>query len=461
MGFEMHRAHRAAALALVLLLALTMLAACGGGDDDPTATVAVTAATATPAAQAGTPTADAASPTSADATATQPAATAPAQTATQAVPQATATETQAPEATATATEEPATTPTVRASTVDHRQSPFAYGWNVGLRGDDNGAEHNTQTFQMVDDSGFGWIRFQLEWSQFERTPGGWDPLPMDRMIGQAHDAGLQILIVVTKAPEWALDPNGQQFLADWGTFENFMRFVSERYRGQVQAWEVWNEQNLAHEMHGHVRVSDYIELLRAGHDGIRAGDPNALIVFGGLTPNGVNDPSIAIDDLLYLQEIYAWENGRITEYFDILGVHLNSTHNPPDTMWPDNPSNQEGWNEDPSFYFRRAEQLRLVQLQYNDDATPMWITEFGWTTENQAPGYEYGVNNSEQDVANYLVRSLQISRQVWDFVTGAFVWNLNWSTLANPEDEIYPWSALNGDWTPRPAYEALRDMPKR
>jgi len=41
-----------------------------------------------------------------------------------------------------------------------------------------------------------------------------------------------------------------------------------------------------------------------------------------------------------------------------------------------------------------------------------------------------------------------------------FVWNVNWSALVSAEDEKYPWSALNEDWTPRPAYEALRNMPK-
>jgi polysaccharide biosynthesis protein PslG len=267
------------------------------------------------------------------------------------------------------------------------------------------------------------------------------------MINQASEAGLKILIVVTKAPEWALDPSGQQFLRDFNDFEELMAFVADRYRGKVQAWEVWNEQNLAHEMHGFVRVSDYFEILRAGHDGIRQGDPDALVVFGGLTPNGVNDPTIAIDDLRYLQEIYAYQNGAIKEYFDILGVHLNSTHNPPDTMWPDNPSDEQGWNEDPSFYFRRAEQLREVMIEHDDEDTMMWITEFG-------------VNNSEEDVAEYLTRALEIATHEWDFVSGAFVWNLNWSTLASPEQEIYPWSALNGDWSPRPAYEALKEMEK-
>jgi polysaccharide biosynthesis protein PslG len=429
-----------------MIVIVAMITGCGGGNEntptaDPTATSMAAIATATPLAGDASPVPTTAADTS---------ATVPASTPTN-VPPIVATATPAVSVTAEPT---------RPSSVDHRESEFAFGWNVGFRGDENGAEHNARTIEMVNDSGFEWVRFQLEWSQFQRQRGSWDPLPMDRVIDQAHAEGLKILVVVAKAPEWALDSTGSEFLADYSEFTQLMAFVADRYRGKVQAWEIWNEQNLAHEMAGTVRVTDYFNLLRAGHIGIRLSDPDALIVFGGLTPNGVNDPSVAIDDLLYLQEIYAMNGGRITDYFDILGVHLNSTHNPPDTMWPDNPSNADGWNDHESFYFRRAEQLRQVMLAHGDDDTPVWITEFGWTTENQAPGYEYGVNNSETDVAEYLTGALEIARYEWDFVAGAFVWNLNWSTLASPDDEIYPWSALNGDWSPRPAYEALRAFDK-
>jgi hypothetical protein len=284
---------------------------------------------------------------------------------------------------------------------------------------------------------------------------------LDRTVEACFNAGINVMLVVTAAPEWALDPSGAQMLSDWGEFEQFMAFVADRYRGKVQAWEIWNEQNLAAEMHGPVRVTDYFELLKAGYTGVKSVDPEALVVFGGLSPNGLNDENSAIDDLLYLETIYNETGGEISNYFDILGVHLNSTHNGPQYMWPDNPSPEQGWNDDESFYFRRAEQLRAVMLANGDSAKPMWITEFGWTTENQAPGYEYGANNSPEEVAEFLTLALEIAINEWDFTTGAFIWNLNWSTLAKPEDEIYPWSAIEGDWTTRPAFEAMRDFPKQ
>ncbi len=41
------------------------------------------------------------------------------------------------------------------------------------------------------------------------------------------------------------------------------------------------------------------------------------------------------------------------------------------------------------------------------------------------------------------------------------VWNLNFSTLGlSINDEKPPWSVINADYSPRPAYTALKNMPK-
>jgi hypothetical protein len=41
------------------------------------------------------------------------------------------------------------------------------------------------------------------------------------------------------------------------------------------------------------------------------------------------------------------------------------------------------------------------------------------------------------------------------------VWNLNFSTLGLPDsDEKVPWAVLNKDFSPRPAFTALKNMPK-
>lgn len=436
---------------VVASLLAVMLAACGGDDDDdPTPTSQDTSAPTETTEASGDATSTE-SEDGVDATTEE--------TATEGTPSADETAEPSAEGTASA---PAAETTTAPDTDTMPRPDFAYGWNIATRGDENGTEHNQRTADMVKQSGFGWVRFMLSWASFERNPGQWDPLPVDRVIDEMNAQGLNILIVVAKAPEWAQSEDADTYLNNMLEFEQFMSFVADRYKGKVQAWEIWNEQNLAHEWGGRVNPNEYLQMLEVGSRAVRAADPEATVVFGGLTPNGILDPAVAVDDLNYLNLMYSLSGGAFSDWFDVLGVHLNSTHNSPDEMYPDNVSGEnEGWNDHPSFFFRRAEQLREAMIANGDEDKMMWITEFGWTTENQAPGYEYGVNNSEQDVADYLTRSLEIATSEWDFVSGAFVWNLNWSTLADPSDEKFPWSALNADWSPRPAFEALSNFPKQ
>jgi polysaccharide biosynthesis protein PslG len=336
---------------------------------------------------------------------------------------------------------------------------MAYGFNIAWRADEGGQEFNQRTREFADGAGFNWIRFQIHWSEVQREPEWFDPLPVDRLVEIYEGTDTRVLVSVVGAPDWARDPNNEQFLSDFERFAEIMAFLANRYQGRVHAWEIWNEQNMAHEMGGVVRVSDYAYLLEAGYRGVKGADPDALVVFGGLTPTGVNDPEIAVDDVQYLEAFYLYQDGNFAQYYDVMGMHLNATNNPPDTMWPDNPGPGE-WTEHGSFYFLRGQELRRVMNQYGD-GRDVWVTEFGWTTENQAPGYEYGAEISEEDQARYLVDAFRIAEEQMPWITGMFVWNLNFSTLVPPEDEKHPWSVLREDWSPRPAYTALQEMPKR
>ncbi len=420
---------------LAAMLMLGLLAACGGGGSDKTATTSSAASTATTSEATS-----AASPT------------------TLASPAAESTTSTAESTTTAATPEPSASPSASKSS-NEPSGAFAYGFNVYSRGDDQGAEFNTKTINAVKDAGFNWVRVQIQWNQYERAKGEWDPLPIDRIVEQFQGADVHILASVVKPPDWALDPSGNQLLANYSDFQDLMHFLSDRYKGKIAAWEIWNEENLASEMGGQVRVEDYGNLLEAGYKGVKQGDSNALVVFGGLTPTGVNDPTIAINDLEYLKQFYQLKDGYYTKFFDLLGMHVSATNNPPDKMYPDDPGTGD-WSNDPSFYFRRAEQLHQVMAD-NHDNRRVWITEFGWTTKNEAKGYEYGADNSPEDQADYLVGAFDYAAKNWPWASGMFVWNLNYSTIVQPDDEKFPWSVLNADWSPRPAYTALQQMPKR
>jgi hypothetical protein len=90
----------------------------------------------------------------------------------------------------------------------------------------------------------------------------------------------------------------------------------------------------------------------------------------------------------------------------------------------------------------------------------MWLTEFGWTTKNAAKGYEYGEYNTEQHQADYLVRAYQLADKKYPWMGVMAMWNLNYSTIVPETDEKHAWSIIKADYTPRPAYLALKSMPK-
>jgi hypothetical protein len=241
-----------------------------------------------------------------------------------------------------------------------------------------------------------------------------------------------------------------------------MQAMAGRYAGKIKLYELWNEENLAREAgQGNVDPSTYLPLLKAGYAGTKAGDPNAQVILGALSPTGANQPGISMDDLLYLRGLYALNNGEVKNYFDILGAHLSGFSNPPDCM-PATPqcSLSGGWNNDPSFFaFYRLGQYHDALAQAGDDKK-IWLTEFGYDSSSVAvPGYEYSTFVSEDAQARYLVQAFSIARQT-AYIGGVMVWNLNYQIAVPQTDEKWGFAVLHADWSGRPAFNALASMPK-
>jgi hypothetical protein len=316
-----------------------------------------------------------------------------------------------------------------------------------------------RTLNLMTDAGFGWARQWISWESVEPAQGSYSWDTLDKVVAAAESKNVKLMIILLRAPTWAA-PNGG-IPQDKQLYARFVSTVATRYKGRVGAYEIWNESNLAGETGGTVDVAAYAELLKAAFPAIKAADPNAVVVYGGLTPTGENNPSLAIDDTVYLKQSYAYNNGEIKQFFDVMGVHATGTLNPPETFFPENPGPGPGYFDNRSFYFRRTEDLRKIMEEAGDGQKQIWLTEFGWTTKNAAKGYEYGQYISEEDQAKYLVRAYDWAKQNWPWMGVMFLWNLNFSTVSPPTDEKTPWSIINADYSPRPAYDAMKRMPKR
>jgi len=343
---------------------------------------------------------------------------------------------------------------------------FGYGVQAAMVAD---GDHE-RIFGHIQGMGFNWVKQQVEWFRYNPAPGVYEWGPLDRIVEGANARGIHILFSVVKAPEWARPAGDDRSVAgppaDPNTYGAFVREMAARYKGRVRAYEIWNEQNLWYEWGGRGRrlnAAAYVDLLRVAYANIKAVDPGAIVVSGALTPTGFNDGDTAIDDRIYLEQMY---QAGLKNYCDAVGAHPSGYNNPPDSDWrtwsdPSAPS----FKGHPSFFFRGTmESYRNIMVKYGDGGKRIWVTEFGWASvENlgagPAAGYEYAADNSEAEQAAYLVRAYQMGRS-WGWVGPMFLWNLNFAPVSGIHDEKAAFGIVRGDWSPRPAYAALRDMPK-
>jgi len=362
---------------------------------------------------------------------------------------------------------PAFAPRDAANALPH---PFAYGFNVHLYGErGTDWQNRNRVLTLVNNADFGWVRQQVAWEDLQSAPGTecysicWEEL--DDIVNEVEAAGLNLLITVVRSPGWATPDggNGMPSRANFDEFANFMGQMAARYRGRVDAYQVWNEQNLAIENAGRVADANYyVDMLVPAYNAIKTGDPAAVVVSASPSSTETERSDIAVSDLAYYRTMF--NNPNFRTHVDVIGAHPGGQNNPPDTLWPDNPG-PPGWQESREFYFRRLEDVRQAMLDTGLGDRQIWVTEFGWATANTTPGYEYGNDTSLEEQAQYIVRAYQIGRQNYaPWVGGMFLWNLNfaipWSARGEPLHEQASFGILNPDWSPRPAYLAVQGIPK-
>jgi hypothetical protein len=317
--------------------------------------------------------------------------------------------------------------------------------------------------KRANEAGFGWIRQQIHWSDQEGPPGRYAWGELDAVVDAVHTAKLNLLLSVVSAPRFYTASGGHGMPKDPVKLGNFVAALTKHYKGRIQAIEIWNEQNLAVENGGRVAESDaghYVELLKEAYLRIKAVDPSVYVIAGPPSSTGITKASVAIDDMTYYKAMYRYKDGLIRDYFDAQAVHPGGSANPPDTIWPDNPSKAKGWTTHRTFYFRHVEDVRALMERYGMDKHQVWITEFGWATPNSSPGFEFGNQVSFEQQADYIVGALRRSKEQYPWVGAMFLWNLNFAILrarsGQPRHEQASFGILNANGSPRPSFLAIQ-----
>jgi len=317
-----------------------------------------------------------------------------------------------------------------------------------------------QTLEWARGLGVEWVKQQVDWNLIEHGPGDSDWYLLDQAVELCQAFELRLLISVINAPAYLRrDPTWFGPPAEYGEFRRFMQQMAERYRGRVDAYELWNEPNLAREWWGDtLDPARFVALVAEGAQGVRAGDPDALVISGAPGVTGIDDGVTAIDDRVFLRGML---EAGVGQWVDGIGAHPYGFANPPDASVRDPSQVAPSHNSHPSFFFRDTlDDYRALLLEFDLADLPLWVTEFGWPSVDHmglmdTTGWEYARNVSEQQQADYIVRAFEIgAERPW--VGPMFLWNLNISLVYGATRPESAYSLFRPDGSYRPAYIAVR-----
>ncbi len=368
----------------------------------------------------------------------------------------------APTPTPTPAAQPTPAPAVPAATLN-----FAYGIQAHALGRGN----VTPVLNHVNDLGFTWLKQQVRWEDMETSRGNRQWGELDELLAAAERHNAYVLFSVVTAPQWARERNADLNVAgppaNNADFAAYLGDLAHRYcGGPLKAIEVWNEQNLHYEW-GNLPINAraYVNMLQVASGAIRNSCPSMFIISGALTPAGDNG-TVAVDDFTYMEQML---QAGMANYVDGIGVHPSGFNVPPSVPWQQacaairqHGNSFNGACDTPhhSWSFRSTmEGYRNLAVKYGVSALPIVPTEFGWAAGGKYdPNYGYADDNSFQEQADWTVEAFSMM-QNWGWTGPAFLWNLNFRVVANGTERAQ-WGIVNPDWSPLPAYTALKQIAK-
>jgi polysaccharide biosynthesis protein PslG len=291
-------------------------------------------------------------------------------------------------------------------------------------------------------AGIGWIREDFAWSAIEPRRGHFTWQRTDALMRNASRLQLDVLAVAGYAPSWASGVRGSDKYppVNAADYARFVAAVSGRYgRGgtfwrsnrrlvprPLTAIELWNEPWLRDFWQPRPDPAAYARLVRAAAVAVKSRHPRMTILASGdVLPDTWFASLLTYDPDL-------WRSGLIGGW----SVHLYcQTQSPLDTTSP------------PRGRFDRLLLTRSLAQQAGADK-PIWITEFGWTTDPDRPDAV-----TEQVQAQYERDALVRATTEWrSFVPHSFVF-----TWAKPraEDE---YNLIRPDGSARPAWQAIQSV---
>lgn len=215
-----------------------------------------------------------------------------------------------------------------------------------LRWDDEYASRDT-ALSWARAIGTDFVRLGFVWKEIQPRPGVWEWARHDSVVSAILEQELRVLGLLHGPPDWGYPAH--RHTAEW---ETFVDSVVARYGDRVAHWEIWNEPNLDHFWPRSAPVKAFHDLVRQSARVIRARQPNATIILGGMA----NQPS----GFRMWQELFSLGTAREVDAiafhaYRIVGTEMRRVHAQIDSL-----------------------------LGADASSKPIWITEYGWQAHEPA-----------------------------------------------------------------------------
>ena len=327
----------------------------------------------------------------------------------------------------------------------------------------------------------GIVRQLFLWPEIEPSPGQYDWSSTDETIRQASAAGIEVFPVLYGVPAWA---QSEKLNSRCGVTcgpstpearQGFARFAAAavaRYgpggsffteppppppeqppsdpctvppllckRGglgdkPIEVWQIWNEQNSPKYYGPKVNVRQFAGLVKQASKAIRAQDPKAEVVLGGMW--GPPGTDAVVPTVRYLERLYRVAGSRST--FDSIAVH----------PYAGRLASVKG----------QLRGIRRLAVQVGDRNVGLWVTELGWASSG--PKGEPLVKTRSMQAA--------LLRKSFRFLIGKRVaWRIrsvHWYSWRDTDNAaaICAWCPRSGLRTSgggdKPAANAFRNLPR-
>lgn len=284
-----------------------------------------------------------------------------------------------------------------------------------------------RALELAAAAGIGWVRFTFGYSRIARPDGDYVFTPYDALVAKAHAEGLQVLGTLGLATEWnTTAPPGAPDLIrypprDEDAFAEYVAHTVAHYP-DIRYWELWNEPDLPGYWHG--TPAQYARLLARTYQAVKQANPAAQVVLGGLALGGQRvNPD-------FLAALLADPDYPAARFFDVMNFH---------------------------FYGSRAEAARRMSVvrdtlaRFGAADKPIWVTKAGYPSDpREQTGRQFqGAEGQADWLRDRLPYLLELGAE-----------RVFWFKLLDTEADAgaVSYGLLDRDATPKPAYEAYREL---